>query len=202
VLSPVKTAEKRRPLVGTSGAKAEDTWTSWSLRNLRTLSTRFTSLVGADEHSKNERKRKAMHQEASYVIQNMAERVKYLVVFAVMECVDYFVVQRIGVDCYVPFWNQIKLTCILWLQLPYVPYSAHAMYAYVVMPLYALDITHMDHTGARVSSPADSAAPSGVYERMTPVPATATATAARKSFCFEEQKGSDDEQKMSSNVLT
>eukprot|EP01083_Nonionella_stella_P300540 1026634_1 len=117
----------------------EDSWSLWSLIPLSMF-----SFHGTDDLNKNERKRKQMHIEADSVLKTMVNRVKYWVVFASFEWLYFLIGQQIGLQYYVPFWNHTKFALILWMQLPYVPYNALALYDYIILPLRILDINDID----------------------------------------------------------
>merc|ERR1711879_810800 len=113
---------------------------SWSSLSFWLKPLDMFSFHGTDELSKNERKRKKMHQEADHVLSTIVDRLKYWMVFAVMEWGYQVIGDQIG--GYIPFWNHFKFALILWLQLPYVPYSASTLYEYLVIPVVVLDIGH------------------------------------------------------------
>ena len=119
----------------------EKTWSSsiWSL-----IPTNMFSFKGNDDLEKNERKRQEMHKEADYVIRTIVDRLKYWIVFDMLLWIYYFIGEQIGLQYYIPLWNHAKLTLILWIQLPYVPYSALKVYEYVILPIRILDITHIE----------------------------------------------------------
>jgi len=160
ILSPSKAKSNRVAVSSPSSDSETDehlSWSSWSLKSIRSvIVTPFNSFIGG-ESDKNERKRQAMHQEANYVIQTIVDRLKYWVVFASIEWMYYFVGEQVGLQFYIPFWSHMKFALILWIQLPYVPYSALKLYEYVTLPIRVLDITHSEQK--KVEKPADALDP-------------------------------------------
>ena len=123
---------------------------SWSSLRFWLKPLNMFSFHGTDDLTKNERKRKKMHQEADHVLSTIVDRLKYWIVFAAMEWMYYVIGEQLGLMYYVPFWNHIKFALILWIQLPYVPYSAQTLYEYLIVPVVVLDIQGSGHQGNEV----------------------------------------------------
>ena len=139
VLSPSR-SRADRPVPAVDDAES----TSWSNLKYWLKPLNMFSFHGADDLNKNERKRKRMHQEADHVLSTIVDRLKYWIVFAAMEWVYCFIGDQLGLRHYVPFWNVFKFALILWLQLPYVPYTAPMLYEYLIVPVVILDITQSE----------------------------------------------------------
>lgn len=118
---------------------------SWSSSLWNLIPTNMFSFTGNDDLEKAQRKRQEMHKEADYVIGTIVDRLKYWIVFATLQWIYYFIGEQIGLQFYIPLWNHAKFALILWIQLPYVPYSALKLYQFVILPIRILDITHIDH---------------------------------------------------------
>jgi len=138
VLSEVRTQPDDPPNEGVDEQNGRSP--SWSDLSFWLKPLDMFSFHGAADLDKNERKRAKMHQEADHVLSTIVDRLKYWIVFAATEWIYYFLGHHLGLMHYVPFWNSIKFALILWLQLPYVPYSAPMLYEYLILPVVVLDI--------------------------------------------------------------
>jgi len=118
--------------------RASNRWAFW-LKPLELFSFR-----GADDLTKNERKKRKMHHEADQVVSAMVQRLRYWIVFAAVECACFWIGRHFA--HFVPFWDHLKFALILWLQLPFTPFwSTDVLYRWLMAPVAALDIAHILH---------------------------------------------------------